>query len=115
MTTPDYTITGAGWVGLDRSTRWNGLLVLSPRVTQEIKRDYRMLRYLLDRRGRLAISFGVEGTIPNVTIRLDNRFLTQVLRGGASPEDDDSDDRSGEATRKSKNWLPDALERFLNR
>lgn len=115
MTTPDYTLTGAGWMGLDRSTRWNGLLVLSPRVTQEIKRDYRMLRYLLDRRGRLAISFRVEGTIPNVTIRLDNRFLTQVLRGGASPEDDDSDDRSGEATRKSKNWLPDALERFLNR
>jgi hypothetical protein len=115
MTTPDYTITGTGWMGLDRSTRWNGLLFLSPRLTQEIQRDYRMLRYLLDRRGRLPISFRLEGTIPNVKIRLDNRILAQILRGGASPADNDSDNQSGEATKEGKNWLPDALERLLNR
>jgi hypothetical protein len=115
MTTPDYTITGAGWMGLDRSTRWNGLIVLSPRVTQEIQRDYRMFRYLLDRRGRLAISFRLEGTIPNVKIRLDNRPLAQLLRSGAPPGDRESDNQSGEATREGKAWLPDALERFLNR
>jgi hypothetical protein len=115
MSTPDYTITGAGWMGLDRSTRWNGLIVLSPRVTQEIQRDYRMFRYLLDRRGRLAISFRLEGTIPNVKIRLDNRALAQLLRGGAPPGDSASDNQSGEATQEGKAWLPDALERFLNR
>jgi AsmA-like C-terminal region len=115
MTTPDYTITGAGWMGLDRSTRWNGLIVLSPRLTQEMQRDYRMFRYLLDRRGRLAISFRLEGTIPNVKIRLDNRALAQLLRSGAPPGDSDSDNQSGEATQEGKAWLPDALERFLNR
>lgn len=115
MTTPDYTITGAGWMGLDRSTKWNGLLVLSPRLTQEIQRDYRMLRYLLDRRGRLAISFRLEGTIPNVKISLDNRILAQVLRGGAPPGGGDSDSEGSEATKEGKKWLPDALERFLNR
>src|SRR6185369_400522 len=84
ITTPDYTITGAGWIGFDRSAKWNGLIVLSPRVTQEVQRDYRILRYLLDRRGRLAITFRLEGTIPNVKIRLDSRALAQALRGSAA-------------------------------
>jgi uncharacterized protein involved in outer membrane biogenesis len=105
--TPDYTITGAGWIGFDRSTRWNGLLVLSPRLTQEVQRDYRIVRYLLDRRGRLAISFRIDGQIPDVTIRLENRALAQAL-GGA-------DDQDGETSKEGKRWLPDALERFLNR
>ena len=105
--TPDYTITGAGWVGFDRSTRWNGLLVLSPRLTQEVQRDYRIVRYLLDRRGRLAISFRIDGQIPDVTIRLENRALAQAL-GGADGQD-------GETSKEGKRWLPDALERFLKR
>ena len=78
MTTPDYTITGAGWVGFDRTTRWNGLLVLSPRLTQEVQRDYRIIRYLLDRRGRLAIGFRIDGEIPNVTIRLETAPLPKL-------------------------------------
>ena len=109
LTTPDYTITGAGSIGFDRSTRWNGLLVLSPRLTQEVQRDYRIIRYLLDRRGRLAISFRIDGQIPDVSIRLDNRALAQALRTGTS------DGPEGEAPKEGKNWLPDALERFLKR
>ena len=116
ISTADYTITGAGWIGLDRSTKWNGLLVLSPRLTQEVQRDNRWLRYLLDRRGRLSISFRVEGTIPDVRIRLENRALAQALRGGSpqrgrgDPNIDDS-----QRPREEKSWLPDALGRFLNR
>ena len=112
ITTPDYTITGAGWIGLNRSTRWNGLIVLSPRLTQEVQRDYRIIRYLLDRRGRLAISFRIEGQIPNVSIRLDNRALAQALRTGSGQKAGGAD---GQGNRENKNWLPDALERFLKR
>jgi hypothetical protein len=117
IATADYTITGAGWIGFDRSTKWNGLIVLSPKVTQEVQKDYRLVRYLLDRRGRLAITFRVDGKIPNTRIRLDNRALAQTLRAGAP-----ADDQGGEATRQQsdptegdKKWLPDTLERFLNR
>ena len=113
ITTPDYTITGAGWVGFDRSTRWNGLLVLSPRLTQEIQRDYRGIRYLLDRRGLLSIAFRVDGKIPNLSIRLENRTLAQTLRSGAGAKGSEGQD--GETSREGKNWLPDALERFLKR
>jgi uncharacterized protein involved in outer membrane biogenesis len=117
LATADYTLTGAGWIGFDRSTKWNGLLVLSPKITQEVQKDYRSLRYLLDRRGRLAITFGVEGEIPNARIRLDNRALAQTLRGGAPARDGEGEAQrqQSEGTDREKKWLPDALDRFLNR
>ncbi|HWH78018.1 MAG TPA: AsmA-like C-terminal region-containing protein, partial [Candidatus Binatus sp.] len=116
ITTPDYTITGAGWIGFDRSTNWNGMIVLSPRVTQEVQRDYRILRYLLDRRGRLAITFRLDGTIPNVRIRLDNRALAQALRGSTARADGgETVERPNQDAGESRRWLPDALERFLRR
>jgi hypothetical protein len=115
--TPDYMVTGAGWIGFDRTTKWNGLIVLSPRLTQEVQRDVRLLRYLLDRRGRLTITFRVDGTIPNVRIRLDNRALAQTLRGGAPARDGEREaaSRPSKESSADKKWLPDALERFLNR
>lgn len=117
IVTPEYTITGAGWIGFDRTTKWNGLISLTPKVTQEVQRDYRLLRYLLDRRGRMAITFRADGTIPDVKIRLDNRALAQALRGNAAERDDrgELETRSDPEPREGKAWLPDALERFLNR
>jgi len=117
ISTPEYTMTGAGWIGFDRTTQWNGLIVLSPRLTQEVQRDMRLIRYLLDRRGRLAITFRVDGTIPNVKIRLDNRALAQTLSGGSPARDGERDitNRPSKESRNDKKWLPDALERFLNR
>ena len=113
ITTADYTITGAGWIGFDRSTNWNGSIVLSPRLTQVVQRDYRIIRYLLDRRGRLSIPFRLEGKIPNVAVRLENRALAQALRGGTGSRG--GADGGGETGKEGKRWLPDALERFLNR
>jgi uncharacterized protein involved in outer membrane biogenesis len=117
ITTPDYTITGAGWIGFDRSIKWNGLLLLSPRLTQVFQHDYRIIRYLLDRRGRLATSFRLDGKIPNIRIRLDNRALAQALRAGFSGrgDDQDADTKPNQETKDVKRWIPDAIERFLNR
>jgi AsmA-like protein/uncharacterized protein DUF748 len=114
VSTPDYTITGAGWFALDRTTRWNGLLVLSLRLTQDIQRDFRWIRHLLDRRGRLAIPFRIEGKIPDVRIRIENRNLSQAF-GGSQPRDRDRDSDGDRAPKEEKGWLPDALDRFLNR
>jgi len=114
ITTPEYTITGAGWIGFDRSTNWNGLLVFSPRVTQEFQRDYRLIRRLLDRRGRLAVSFRLDGKIPNLRVRLDNRALTQATRTGPG-EEKDSETKPSQEPKEVKRWIPDALERFLKR
>ena len=114
ITTPDYTITGTGWVGFDLSTNWNGLMLISPRLTQDIQRDYRSIHYLLDRRGRLAISFHLDGNIPHLRIRLDNRSLAQALRAGKSGEKE-ADEKPAQETKGTRRWIPGALERFLNR
>ncbi|HXF75435.1 MAG TPA: AsmA-like C-terminal region-containing protein [Methylomirabilota bacterium] len=117
VTTPDYAVTGAGWIGFDRSTKWNGMLVLSPRLTQELQREYRIIRYLLDRRGRLSIGFRVEGKIPDVKVRLENRALAQALRAGPSArgEDSDSSGKAGPEPKERRPWLPDALDQILQR
>jgi hypothetical protein len=91
------------------------LIVLSARLTQEVQRDYRIIRYLLDRRGRLAISFRIEGQIPNISIRLENRALAQALRTGSGQKGGSADAQGSEGDKENKNWLPDALERFLKR
>ncbi|MBM4261099.1 MAG: AsmA family protein [Deltaproteobacteria bacterium] len=114
LATPNYTITGAGWVATDRSTRWNGLLVLSPSLTQELQREYKMLRYFVDRRGRLAIAFRVDGTLPNLRIRPENRALAQALRWGTGVRggSSGSEEKKG-AEKKKDEWLPRSLEEML--
>ena len=63
--------------------------MLSPALTQEIQRDFRWIRHLLDRRGRLAIPFRIEGTSP-IKIRIENRNLSEAFRG-SEPRDNDRD------------------------
>jgi uncharacterized protein involved in outer membrane biogenesis len=115
LVTPEYTITGAGWIGFDRTTQWNGLLVFSPRITQELQREYKMIRYLLDRRGRLSISFGAEGKFPNVKVRPENRALAQVFRRSFPQKAGEPPAGGGKSTEKNerKNWLPESLEQLL--
>jgi hypothetical protein len=117
LVTPDYTITGAGWVGFDKTTKWNGLFVLSPRLTQELQREYKTIRHLLDRRGRLAVAFRVEGTLPNVKIRPENRALAQAL-GGRAAQKSSEPEASGEKEpeqRDKRSWLPKSLEELMSR
>jgi hypothetical protein len=116
LVTPDYTITGSGWIGFDRTTQWSGLLVLSPRVTQELQREFKLIRHLLDRRGRLSVSFRAEGRFPNVKVRPENRALAQVLRrGGLSPKSLESAPGSTKSAEKEEreSWLPQTLEDLL--
>lgn len=115
LSTPDYTISGAGWVGFDRTTQWNGLLVLSPRITQELQREYRMIRYLLDRRGRLAFAFRAEGKFPNVKVTPENRPLTQAFRRGFPQTAEDPGIGSGKSADKNekRDRLPESLEELL--
>jgi len=111
LSTPEYEISGAGWIGIDGTTQWNGLLVFSPSVTRELRREYGAIRYFLDRKGRLAVSFRLDGKLPNIKIRPENRALAQALRWGTWQRGDDVTGREG---RSGKNWLRDSLDRLLN-
>jgi len=117
LSTPDYDIVGAGWIALDRTTRWNGLLVLSPRISQEFLRDNRMIRSLLDRRERLTIPFRVEGRLPGFKARPDSRAIAQAMRRGSLPRNLEPpplrEPRRELNERREK--LPEALEQLLLR
>jgi hypothetical protein len=112
LVTPEYVIRGAGWVALDGTTQWNGVLVFSPAVTQDLQREYGAIRYFADRKGQLAVSFRADGKLPNVRFRPENRALAQALRWGAGQRGDDAGGREG---RSGKGWLPDSLDRLLHR
>jgi uncharacterized protein involved in outer membrane biogenesis len=112
FSTPEYEISGAGWIGFDGATRWNGLLVFSPSITRELQREYGAIRYFLDRKGRLAVSFRLDGNLPNIRIRPENRALAQAFRWGTWQR---GDGVTGRQEGSGKNWLPDSLDRFLHR
>jgi hypothetical protein len=112
LLTPEYAITGAGSIGFDGNIQWNGQLAFSPMVTRELQREYGAIRYFLDRKGRLAIAFRLDGKLPNVRVRPENRALAQALRWGAVEHGDafTSGERAG-----GRNWLPQSLDRLLHR
>ena len=112
LLTPEYTITAAGWIDFTGTTQWRGILVFSPKFTRELRREYGAIRYFLDRKGRLAISFQVDGKLPNVRIRPENRALAQALRWGTSQRGDELTGREG---RSGRSWLPESLDRLLHR
>jgi uncharacterized protein involved in outer membrane biogenesis len=112
FSTTEYVITGMGWMEFDGATQGNGQLIFSPKVTQELQREYGALRYLVDRKGRLAVAFRVDGKLPDLRIRPENRALAQAFRWGTWRR---GEDVTGDEGRKRKNWLPDSLEHLLHR
>jgi len=117
LSTPDYEVAAAGWIAFDRTTRWNGLLVLSPRLSQEFLRDNRMIRYLMDRRERLTIPFRIEGTLPNVKARPDTRTIAQAIRRGSVPRSPEPPPvrEPRQEPNERREPLPEALEQLLHR
>lgn len=82
LATADYTINGEGWIGFDKTTKWNAVLVMSPQFTQDLMQEHRNVRYMVDRQGRLAVPFRLEGTLPNVQAKPDVRALGETLQRG---------------------------------
>lgn len=83
LLTPDYSIHGKGWIGLDKTVKWNATLVMSPRFTQELMQEHKNVRYLVDKQGRFAIPFRLEGTLPQVQAKPDLQALSDTVRRGA--------------------------------
>jgi uncharacterized protein involved in outer membrane biogenesis len=116
FTTADYQIKAAGWMMLDQVTRWNGMLVLSLRISQELLRENKSLRYLIDRSGQINLPFRAEGTLLNLRVRPDTRIIAQIVRRGSLPKTIEPPpiDKRPEA-QEQKESLPAELEQFLSR
>ena len=115
LLTPDYSIAGNGWIGFDRTTNWSGVLVLSSQLTRQLQSQYKMIRYILDRKGRLAIPFKVEGKIPSFQINVNNRAFEQALDGIAPRLEEPAKDRPRTDPKQGDGWLPETLDRLIRR
>jgi AsmA-like C-terminal region len=116
LSTEEYIINAAGWMMTDQTTRWNGMLVISSRISQELLRENKSLRYLLDRRGQINLPFRAEGTLANVRVRPDTRIIAQIVRRGSLPKsiEPPAIDKKQDA-QEQKESLPAELEQFLSR
>ncbi len=116
LSTEEYTINAAGWMMIDQTTRWNGMLVISSRISQELLRENKSLRYLLDRRGQISLPFRAEGTLANLRVRPDTRIIAQIVRRGSLPKtiEPPALDKRQDA-QEQKESLPAELEQFLSR
>jgi hypothetical protein len=116
LSTANYRIMAAGWMMTDQVTRWNGMLVIPLRISQELLRENKSLRYLLDRSGQINLPFRVEGTLANLRVRPDTRIIAQIVRRGSLPKtiEPPAIDKRPEA-QEQKESLPAELEQFLSR
>jgi hypothetical protein len=116
LSTEEYIINAAGWMMTDQTTRWNGMLVISSRISQELLRENKSLRYLLDRRGQISLPFRAEGTLANLRVRPDTRIIAQIVRRGSLPKaiEPPAIDKRQDA-QEQKESLPAELEQFLSR
>jgi hypothetical protein len=80
LSTADYSIGADGSIGLDKTMKFNATLVLSPQFTQELAQEYKNIRSLVDRKGRLVVPFRIEGTLPRVQARPDLQKLGQQMQ-----------------------------------
>ena len=88
---------------IDQITRWNGMLVISLRISQELLRENKSLRYLIDRRGQINLPFRAEGTLANLRVRPDTRIIAQIVRRGSLPKTIEPPAQStNDRTRKSR-------------
>ena len=82
LATPDYSINGRGWIGFDKTMKWNATLVMSPQFTRELVKEHKNVHYMLDRQGRLAVPFRLEGTLPRVQAKPDLKGLVKAIQRG---------------------------------
>ena len=118
LSTPDYSISADGSIGLDKSMKWNGTLVMSSQFTQELIQEYKNVRYMVDRQGKLAVPFRVEGTLPHVQAKPDLQKLVESIQKGALRKG--TEPPAGEAEKEPKKKerrprIPKELEPLLGK
>lgn len=116
LATPDYSINGEGWIDFDKTMKWKATLVMSPQFTQELMQEHRNVRYMVDRQGRLAVPFLLEGTLPNVQAKPDLKgFVAAIQRGLLRRGIDRLLGRERDQKEKKGDWIQKGLEQLFGK
>ncbi|MEE9143657.1 MAG: AsmA family protein [Candidatus Binatia bacterium] len=117
LATPDYSIDGKGWIGFDKTMKWDANLVMSSQFTKELIEEHRNVRYMVDRRGRLAIPFRLEGTLPNVRPKPDIRALTERITSGLMKKGMERflGKKKGKNKKDVQDWIQKGIEQLFGK
>ena len=117
LATPDYSIDGKGWIGFDKTMKWDANLVMSSQFTKELMEEHRNVRYMVDRRGRLSVPFRLEGTLPNVRPKPDIRALTQRITSGLMKKGMERflGKRKGQNKKGVQDWIQKGMEQLFGK
>jgi len=84
ITAADYTVQGKGRVDFNRRVNFNSMLVFSQRLSNDMARSAKEVRYLFNDRGLFEVPFRLAGTLPNVKPRPDSKYVNQLIKRGLS-------------------------------
>ncbi len=83
MSTRDFTLSGAGNIGLDKKLDLRTSLVLPQSTSARLEKD-RIMRYLLNKDKRLEIPCAVKGDVTSPRIAADGDSLNRLLKNAAT-------------------------------
>ena len=117
LVTPDYSVRGEGWIGFDKTIKWDAALAMSAQFTQEILREHKNARYMVDRQGRLAVPFRLDGTLPYVQARPDLQGLAEGIQKGLLQKGMDRllGGEKDEKNKTKRDWIQKGLEQFFGK
>lgn len=83
ITAADYTVQGSGWVDFDRRVDFRAVLFFSERLSADLGRSAREVRYVFNDQNQFEIPFVLAGTLPKVRPRPDSGYLAKMIQRGA--------------------------------
>jgi hypothetical protein len=108
----EYSVSADGSIGLDKSMKWDATLVMSSPFTEELMREYKNVRAMVDGKGRLVVPFRLEGRLPRVQVQPDLQKLGQQIQKGLPAKGAEARSADGEkAPSKKSRRERKALER----
>jgi uncharacterized protein involved in outer membrane biogenesis len=82
ITAADYMVQGDGWVDFDRRVDFRSVLFFSQRLSADLGRSAREVRYLFNDQNQFEIPIALTGTLPKVRPRPDSRYLAKMIQRG---------------------------------
>jgi len=117
LVTPDYSVRGEGSIGFDGTTKWDATLAMSAQFTQELLKEHKNARYMVDRQGRLAVPFRLDGTLPYVQARPDLQRLAEGIQKGLLKKGMDRvlGGEKDEKNKTKRDWIQKGLEQLFGK
>jgi len=80
LNSDQYGLRGTGALDFNRGLSMDVSLTLSSALTADITKDFKPASYLTNSKGQIQVPFTVEGVLPNVNARPDQKFVNDVAQ-----------------------------------